>query len=88
MASARGASLPVHRRGPFGNFSCAVTNLGDVMTPPSWGIEWGTGTTKTQTIFIGVGTFDGRFIATVTFPPDLFDSEEVFRVADAALRGL
>ena len=88
MASARGASLPVHRRGPFGNFSCAVTNLGDVMTPPSWGIEWGTGTTKTQTIFIGVGTFNGRYIATVTFARDLFDPEEVFRVADAALRGL
>ncbi len=85
---ARGASLPVHRRGPFGNFSCTVTNLGDVTTPASWGIEWGTGTTKTQTIFFGVGTFNGRFIATVTFARDLFEPEEVFRVADAALGGL
>ena len=84
---ARAASLPVHRRGPFGNFSCAVTNLGDVTTPASWGIEWGTGTTKTQTIFFGVGTFNGRFIATVTFARDLYDPEEVFRVADAALGG-
>lgn len=85
---ARAASLPIHRRGPFGNFSCAVTNLGDVTTPPSWGIEWGTGTTKTQTIFFGVGTFNGRFTATVTFARDLYDPDEVFRVADAALGSL
>jgi hypothetical protein len=85
---ARAASLPIHRRGPFGNFSCVVTNLGDVTTPPSWGIEWGTGTTKTQTIFFGVGTFNGRFTATVTFARDLYDPEEVFRIADAALGGL
>jgi hypothetical protein len=85
---AQGASLPVHRRGPFGNFSCAVTNLGEVMTPPGWGLEWGTGTTKTQTIFFGVGTFNGRFVATVTFARDLYDPDEVFRVAEAALEGL
>jgi hypothetical protein len=85
---ARAASLPIDRRGPFGNLSCLVTNLGDVMTPPGWGIEWGTGTTKSQTIFFGVGTFNGHFFATVTFPVDLYDSEEVFRVAEAALARL
>jgi hypothetical protein len=86
--AARAASLPVHRRGPFGLLSCGVTNLGDVMTPPSWGLEWGTGTTKTQTIFFGVGTFNGRLVATVTFARDLYDPEEVIGVADAALAGL
>jgi hypothetical protein len=58
------------------------------MTPPSWGLEWGTGTTKTQTIFFGVGTFNGRLVATVTFARDLYDPEEVIGVADAALAGL
>lgn len=85
---ARGASLPVHRRGPFGNFSCAVTNLGDITTPASWGIESGTGTTKTQTIFFAVGTFNGRLIANVTFARDLYDPDEVFRVANSALERL
>ena len=85
---ARAASLPIDRRGPFGNHSCLVTNLGDVMTPPDWGIEWGTGTTKSQTIFFGVGTFNGHFFATVTFPHDLYDPAEVFRVAESALARL
>jgi hypothetical protein len=85
---ARAASLPVHRRGPFQDVSCAVTNLGVVTLPPSWGIESGTGTTKTQTILFTVFTFDGRFFVNVTFARDLYDPEEVFRVADAALANL
>jgi hypothetical protein len=85
---ARVASLPVHRRGAFQNVSCAVTNLGVITIPASWGIESGTGTTKTQTVLFTVGTFDGRFIANVTFARDLYDAEEVFRIADAALTNL
>ncbi len=85
---ARAASLPVHRRGPFGNVSCAVTNLGVITVPASWGIESGTGTTKTQTILFTVFTFNGCLTVNVTFARDLYDPEEVFRVADAALGGL
>lgn len=85
---ARAASLPVHRRGPFGNVSCAVTNVGVVTAPASWGVESGYGTTKTQTILFTVFTFNGCFTANVTFARDLYDPEEVFRVADAALGSL
>jgi hypothetical protein len=85
---ARGASLPVHRRGPFGNVSCAVTNLGVITVPASWGIESGTGTTKTQTILFTVFTLNGCLTVNVTFARDLYDPEEVFRVADAALGSL
>ncbi len=84
----RSASLPVHRRGPFQNVSCAVTNVGVITFPASWGIESATGTTKTQTILFTVFTLDGRLTANVTFARDLYDPEEVFRVADAALADL
>jgi hypothetical protein len=86
--SARGASVPVHRRGPFGNVSCTVTNLGVITAPASWGIESGTGTTKTQTILFTVFTLNGCLTTNVTFARDLYDPEEVFRVTDAALGGL
>jgi hypothetical protein len=82
---ARAASLPIHRRGPFGNVSCAVTNLGVVTLPASWGVESGTGSTKTQTILFTVFTFNGCITINVTFARDLYDTEEVFRVTDAAL---
>jgi hypothetical protein len=85
---ARGAAVPVHRRGPFGNISCIVTNLGVITAPASWGVESGTGTTKTQTVLFTVFTLDGCITVNVTFARDLFDPEEVFRVADAALGGL
>ena len=82
------ASLPVDRRGPLQNVSCAVTNLGVITVPTSWGIESGTGTTKSQLILFTIFTFDGRFFVNVTFARDLYDPEEVFRVADAALANL
>jgi len=85
---ARVASRPIHRRGAFQNVSCAVTNLGVITVPASWGIESGTGTTKTQTVLFTVFTLDGCLTANVTFPRDLYDPEEVFRVADAALANL
>jgi hypothetical protein len=86
---ARIASLPIHRRGPFQNLSCAVTNIGAIKNPAICArIESGTGTTKTQTILFTVFTFNGRLIANVTFARDLYDPEEVFRVADAALANL
>jgi hypothetical protein len=85
---ARVASVPVHRRGPFRNVSCLVTNLGVITAPASWGIESGTGTTKSQTIIFTVFTLNGCLTVNVTFARDLYDPEEVFRVADAALGGL
>jgi hypothetical protein len=85
---ARTASLPVHRRGPFGNFSCMVTNIGTIKNPASARIESGTGTTKTQSILFTIFTLNDRLTANVTFPRDLYDPEEVFRVADTALANL
>lgn len=85
---ARAALVPVPRRGPFQNVSCAVSNVGIVTAPAIWGIESGYGTTKTQTIFFTVGKLNDRLTANVTFPRDLYDPEEVFGVADAALGGL
>lgn len=86
---ARSASVPVHRRGAFQNVSCAVTNVGAVKSPAICArVEWGCGTTKTQTILFTLGRLNGRLSANVTFPRDLFDPEEVFRVADAAIAGL
>jgi hypothetical protein len=86
---ARSASLPVHRRGPFQNVSCAVTNIGAVKSPAICArIESGCGTTKTQTILFTVGRLNGRLSANVTFARDLYDPDEVFRVADAVLGGL
>jgi hypothetical protein len=82
--TARAMSLPVDRRGPC-SFSCAVTNIGVIAVPPSWGIESGTGTTKTQTVLFTVFTFNGCLTTNVTFARDLYDPEEVFRVAHAAL---
>jgi hypothetical protein len=86
---ARTASLPVHRRGPFQNLSCAVTNVGVIKSPAICArIESGTGTTKTQTILFTVFRLHGRLTTNVTFARDLYDPEEVFRVADAALANL
>jgi hypothetical protein len=87
--SARAASLPVHRRGPFQNVSCAVTNVGAIKNPAICArIESACGTTKTQTILFTVGRLNGHLTANVTFARDLYDLEEVFRVADAALANL
>jgi hypothetical protein len=77
---ARAASLPARR-----HLSCTVTNLGAVTLPVSWGIESGTGTTKTPTILFTVFTLNGCLTVNVTFARDRYDPEEVFRVADAAL---
>jgi hypothetical protein len=85
---ARSASLPSYRRGPFQNASCIVSNVGVVKAPETYGIDSMYGTTKTQTIFFAAGRINGRLIANVTFPRDLYDPEEVFGVADAALGGL
>jgi hypothetical protein len=86
---ARTSSLPVYRRGPFQNVSCMVSNVGVVKSPAICArIESGCGTTKTQTILFTVGRLNGRLTANVTFPRDLYDPEEVFSVADAALGGL
>ncbi|MFZ1178316.1 MAG: hypothetical protein WAO15_19005, partial [Mycobacterium sp.] len=86
---ARSASVPVTRRGPLQNVSCAVTNVGNINLPAiSDRIEYGTGTTKTQTVLFTIGRLNGRFITNVTFARDLYDPEEVFRVADSALERL
>jgi hypothetical protein len=85
---ARTASVPIQRRGAFQNASCAVSNVGVVTLPAIWGIESGYGTTKTQTIFFTLGIVNGRLTANVTFARDLYDPEEVFRGADAALATL
>lgn len=82
------AALPFHRRGPFQNVSCAVSNVGVVTAPAEWGVESGYGTTKTQTVFFTIAVLSGCLSANVTFARDLYDPEEVFRVADAALAGL
>lgn len=84
----RTASLPAPKRGPFQNISCAVSNVGVVTAPAEWGVESGYGTTKTQTIFFTVAVLSGCLSANVTFARDLYDPEEVFRVADAALADL
>jgi hypothetical protein len=86
---ARAASRPVQRRGRFQNVSCAVSNLGAIKSPTICArVESGSGTTKTQTILFMIGRLNGRLIANVTFARDLYDPEEVFRVADAALGAL
>jgi hypothetical protein len=86
---ARDASVPVTQRGLFRNVSCAVTNVGNVKSSAICDrIEFGCGTTKTQTILFTVGRLNGRLTVNVTFPRDLYDPEEVFRVADIALGGL
>ncbi len=86
---AHSASLPVERRGAFQNVSCAVTNVGAVKSPAICArVESGSGTTKTQTILFTVGRVNGCLFANVTFARDLYDPEEVFRVADAAVGGL
>jgi hypothetical protein len=85
----RTASVPVHRRGPFQNVSCIVTDVGVVTSPAFCAlIESGYGTTKTQSIVFTVGRVNGRLTVNVTFARDLYDPDEVFRVADAALGGL
>lgn len=84
----RTASLPFHQRGAFQNISCAVSNVGVVTAPPEWGAESGYGTTKTQTIFFTIAVLSDCLSANVTFARDLYDPEEVFRVADAALARL
>lgn len=84
LASA--ASVPAHRRGAFRNVTCAVTNVGAVKSPAICAqVESGYGTTKTQTILFTVDRLNGRLTANVTFARDLYDPEEVFRVADAAM---
>ena len=86
---AQAASLPAHRRGKFQNISCAVTNVGAVKSPAICDrVEYGCGTTKTQTILFTIGRLNGRLTTNVTFSRDLYDPEEVFRVADAALGSL
>jgi hypothetical protein len=86
---ARSATVPVTRRGPFRNVSCAVSNIGDIKLPAICErIESGTGTTKTQTVFFTIGRLNGRFLANVAFARDLYDAEEVFRVADSAMERL
>ncbi|MCW2664501.1 MAG: hypothetical protein JWP83_5653 [Mycobacterium sp.] len=86
---ARSASIPVSRRGPFQNVSCAVTNVGNINLPAICDqIECGTGTTKTQTVLFTIGRLNGRFLTNVTFARDLYDPDEVFRVADSALERL
>lgn len=86
---ARGAVVPISRRGPFQTISCAVTNVGDIKLPAICEqIECGTGTTKTQTVLFTVGRLNGRYLANVTFARDLYDPEEVFRVADSAMERL
>lgn len=83
---ARSATVPVTRRGPFRNVTCAVSNVGDIKLPAICErIESGTGTTKTQTVFFTIGRLNGRFLANVTFARDLYDVEEVFRVSDSAM---
>jgi hypothetical protein len=86
---ARSASIPVSRRGPFQNVSCAVSNVGNINLPAICDqIECGTGTTKTQTVLFTIGRLNGRFLTNVTFARDLYDPDEVFRVADSALERL
>lgn len=83
------ALIPVTGRGPFQNVSCAVSNVGDIKLPAICErIESGTGTTKSQFIFFTIGRLKGRFFGSVTFPRDLYDAEEVFRVADFAMARL
>jgi hypothetical protein len=65
-----------------------VSNVGVITAPAIWGIESGTGTTKTQTILFTVFTLNGCLTANVTFARDLYDPEEVFRVADVAVGSL
>lgn len=43
---------------------------------------------QTQTILFTAGRLNGRLTANVTFARDLYDPEEVFRVADAAFGGI
>lgn len=82
----RSASVPVTRRGPFQNVSCAVSNVGNIKLPAICEqIEFGTGTTKTQTVLFTIGRLNGRLLANVTFARDLYDTEEVCRIADSAL---
>ena len=86
---ARSASVPVSRRGPFQNATCAVSNVGNIKLPAICEqLECGTGTTKTQTVLFTIGRLNGRFLSTVTFARDLYDPDEVFRIADSALERL
>lgn len=81
---ARIASLPFRQRGPFQNISCAVTNIGAIKSPAIVAqVESGTGTTKSQSILFTVFRVHGRLTINVTFARDLYDPDEVFRVADA-----
>ncbi|WP_131812168.1 hypothetical protein [Mycobacterium mantenii] len=86
---ARAASLPVLHRGPFQDVSCAVTNIGSIKSPAICAqVESGTGTTKSQTVLFTVFRLHGRLTGNVTFARDLYDTDEVFAIADAALAKL
>jgi len=83
------ALVPVSQRGLFQNVSCTVSNVGVIESPAICAqLEGGTGTTKTQTILFTVGRVHGRLLGNVTVARDLYDPQEVFRVADAAFARL
>jgi hypothetical protein len=83
------ASIPVPQRGLFQNVSCTVSNVGVIDSPAICEqLEYGTGTTKTQTILFTVGRVNSRLAANVTIARDLYDPQEVFPVADAAFESL
>jgi hypothetical protein len=72
-------------RAPFENFSIAVS-CGGVLRGPELQKYAATfeGSTRTQTIYVGAATLNGRLSFKVSVPKDLFDEREVFAVTDRA----
>jgi hypothetical protein len=79
----QGVSLPIYKRAPFQNFSCAVSSVGKVQEPfLKRYLETISLAAGGQTILCGVASLNGRLSMEVCISNDLFDANEVFGVMD------
>ncbi|MBI4510808.1 MAG: hypothetical protein HY698_14335 [Deltaproteobacteria bacterium] len=78
-----GAAKPNSARAPLENFTFALSNLGRIEHPVlEHYLEGMSGHTRTQTIFIGFGSFHGRLWLEASAARDLFPVEVVNGVLD------
>jgi hypothetical protein len=81
---AQQAALPIPRRAPFENFSCAVSSVGVIrgsLTRKYLDSLWLH--TRMQTVFLCALTLNERMYVAVTAPLDIYDERDVSALADA-----
>jgi len=77
------AGKPNAARAPIENFTFALSSMGRIEDPVlAHFLEDISGHTRTQTIFGGLATFNGRLSLEFSFARDLYPAESVFRVLD------